>query len=784
MMDKKDNIKLEALSNIDDDIIEKTTAIRCSWLMNIGKKAKKSRIWLRVVSIAACICLIFGGGLFGILQFLGKQIPIYTGMTVQNTVPAVNQTAKADGALQIELLSDEKHDREIDQKDPYKKGEDGKKLHDSIDERFKDSIVSAKDEYFAKKNEDVYFVIHIENPDNFVILSFTLNGTVYSSYMFEEGSDMETLILKYNVGDVEGEQSYTIDAIKYVDGSAIKDVIMEGERTVNVKIYPEEQPTVAVIEETVNYLDVSFVATVDDPKELIAASDGKLYAMLYDGETLIQEKEISAGDTVTFENLLPDTLYQYALVAVYDAIDGEGKKAYVLYEKAFYTEKIVEIQTSKLWGFEVRFSANWSENYTGTKQFDSLALYEGETKIRDIDVNSTKVSNLPFDKELLLVATYTVDGQKFTIRCSIESPKSSKGLAISGGVVTGIGTCQDTALYINAPIASSAFSGNQYLKEIYLGEGATSIGYYAFGDCTSLTSVILDDSLTNIGVNAFIGCTGLEYNIYDNAEYLGNESNKYLCLINAKLSTRSIHESTKIIGEYAFKSCRELTSITIPNGVTNIGDSAFEACTGLISITIPNGVTKIGNRMFKDCMRLTSITIPDTVISIGDYAFDICSALKSVIIGNSVTSIGTNAFWGCMELESVTIPNSVTSIGTNAFYLCTNLTYNIYDKAKYLGNESNKYLYLIEADASTRSIHESTKIIGSHAFATRTGVTSIVIPDSVTNIGYDAFYNCTSLTSVTFENTTGWLRDGQSINVSDPSANARNLKNGDIWTRS
>ena len=88
------------------------------------------------------------------------------------------------------------------------------------------------------------------------------------------------------------------------------------------------------------------------------------------------------------------------------------------------------------------------------------------------------------------------------------------------------------------------------------------------------------------------------------------------------------------IGNYAFRGCTGLTSITIPNSVTSIGDYAFEGCTGLTSITIPNSVTNIGSQAFRDCSGLTSITIPNSVTSIEVYAFSYCDSLASVTIPN------------------------------------------------------------------------------------------------------------------------------------------------------
>ena len=169
----------------------------------------------------------------------------------------------------------------------------------------------------------------------------------------------------------------------------------------------------------------------------------------------------------------------------------------------------------------------------------------------------------------------------------------------------------------------------------------TSIGDYAFWNCSGITSVTIPNSVTSIGERAFYYCS--------------------------RLTSVTIPNSVTSIGNYAFENCSGLTSITIPNSVAGIGDGAFYRCKGLTSITIPNSVTSIGGAAFSGCSGLTSVTIPNSVTSIGPSAFSSCFGLTSVTIPNSVTSIGGDAFAGCSGLTSVTIGSGVTSIGNLAF---------------------------------------------------------------------------------------------------------------------
>ena len=314
------------------------------------------------------------------------------------------------------------------------------------------------------------------------------------------------------------------------------------------------------------------------------------------------------------------------------------------------------------------------------------------------------------------------------------------------------------------------------LTEYTIPDSVTSIGDYAFYGCTSLTSVTIPDSVTEIGDYAFYGCNSLT-SFYGKFASVDNR-----CLI--------------VNGELVAFAPAGLTEYTIPDSVTTIGERAFSHCTSLTSVTIPDSVTEIGNYTFFSCDSLTSVTIPDSVTTIGDEAFAYCYDLTSVYCkattlpagGSSMFSYNASGRKIYVPMESVEAYKSAQGWSDYADVI---VGYN-FETDEIIPDVENNIIYytstdgeIVEpysgrynnyADALTTfgvnivsntykdgkgviTFSGDVTEIGERAFYNCTSLASVTIPDSVTSIGNSAFRRCTSLTSVTIPDRVTTIGD-------------------------
>ena len=325
-------------------------------------------------------------------------------------------------------------------------------------------------------------------------------------------------------------------------------------------------------------------------------------------------------------------------------------------------------------------------------------------------------------------------------------------------------------------VGNFAFQSCISLINVTIGNSVTSIGVDAFQYCTNLTSVTIPSSVTSIGPYAFAFCTSLtaiavdsqnlSYSSVDGVLFDKNQTTLIACP-GGKAGDYTIPSSVTSIQDFeGFLWCFSLTSVTIPNGVTDIGYDPFYDCSSLTNVNIGTGVTNMNIRgAFQSCPSLTTITvdpqnsmlssangvlfdkaqttllrfpqdkiggytIPDTVTNIRDFAFSDCNSLTNITIPGSVMSMGWQVFSSCTALKSITIGNGVNSIGVGAFEFCTSLTSII--------------------------IPNTVTSIASETFKSCTNLTAVYFQGNAPSIGPSVFYDANNTTVYYLLGATGW----------------------------
>lgn len=227
--------------------------------------------------------------------------------------------------------------------------------------------------------------------------------------------------------------------------------------------------------------------------------------------------------------------------------------------------------------------------------------------------------------------------------------------------------------------------------------------------------------------------------IYESVEYSVNSIGDQAFYNCQKLIKVDISESVSSIGEYAFSFCQSLVSVRIPNSVTSIGVGAFSYCTSLETVEIPEGVTTIHYDAFYRCSKLSTVYLPSSLESIGGASFYECNNLKELHIKDLASwchlktsgtswnplSYAHHLYIENQEIKELILPESVTYICEGAF--CGGLFESVF-------------------------INDGVKEIKSCAFADCNGITSIVLPNSVTDLGLSIFSGCKNLEYITLSN--------------------------------
>jgi uncharacterized protein YjdB len=345
--------------------------------------------------------------------------------------------------------------------------------------------------------------------------------------------------------------------------------------------------------------------------------------------------------------------------------------------------------------------------FNGCAALQSVSLPEGMTTIPMECFKATKsLTNITFPTTLTLIDEGAFNGSNLA---SVDLTKCTNLTAIKRAAFSGT-----PIISVNLPeslteLGPRTFENCQSLPQITIPSKITIINYLTFSYCTSLTNVTFtpaapnDYKLQEIDYNAFYACY-----------QLGNGNVQFLANLN-NLTT---------IGDYAFAYCAQVVKNS--NGVPILDEYNQQTYKGIQSVTLPNSLVSLGNYAFLGCSSLTQINIPDKVTELKTQTFKNCSNLSNVSLSATLTAIDANCFENCKSLNNLTFPQSLKTIGTYAFLNCANEKYKTVLSQR-------QYVY--------------------------TGLPSLIIPDSVTDIGASAFSGCFNLSSVKLPTNLTKLND-------------------------
>ena len=283
----------------------------------------------------------------------------------------------------------------------------------------------------------------------------------------------------------------------------------------------------------------------------------------------------------------------------------------------------------------------------------------------------------------------------------------------------------------------------------------------ALKNCTTAEYIYIPSTIVEIGssgigdkykieADAFSGCNNLNtVEIDSNNQYYANNNGDGIIYNKAK---------TKI---YYCPNAKEISSLTIADGVTTICTSAFARCKTLNEVVMPESLISINNNAFRNCENLSKVTLKDGIKNIGHGAFGWCEKLTQINIPNTVEIIDDYALEECHELTNINIPSSVTSISTSTFHNCHKLisinvasennSYTNYNDDGILYDKNMKTIVRYpQAKAGTKyTIPDNITEIADKAFWRCNNLTQVTIPNTVTTIGESAFHYCENLTQIT-----------------------------------
>ena len=269
-------------------------------------------------------------------------------------------------------------------------------------------MVSAALSYFAPRQAKKYITLNFFNPEQYEILSFVLNGVKYQSYQFSEDSDSSHIKVALTMPNKSGIVNYHIDEIKYIDGTEIKDVKIDGNTEINVGISFDYAPT-SIIDLVPSFDYVNFNTSIIDTLDVVNLTNGLFRMYLFDEYGIVDHHDLMPGENMfNFNNLDVNKIYDYILCATYDPYDGSGKGVHIIDENYFTTRDYIGIFNDIVGEQTISFDL---EKYNEAVDFDRAELVYQDNVIETIYDELFNFDGLFTDSDYLVNVFYNTNGK-------------------------------------------------------------------------------------------------------------------------------------------------------------------------------------------------------------------------------------------------------------------------------------------------------------------------------------------------------------------------------------
>ena len=316
-------------------------------------------------------------------------------------------------------------------------------------------------------------------------------------------------------------------------------------------------------------------------------------------------------------------------------------------------------------------------------------------------------------------------------------------------------------LYSVVAVGEGAFEGCKGLTGVKFPATVVTIGDRAFKDCTKLKNITFPTDLVSLGTEAFMNSGVRAAKLPKTVLEMGDRA-----FAGTPVKSASFGREMTAIPEGAFQGCRELTKVTISDGITEIEEDAFADCISLQNVVVPEGVTTLSKRAFKGCSALMSAKLPQSLKKLEDEAFADCAALQTVNLPAGLEKVGNEVFRGCVAIPNAlvfgstlllvptsesgeyVVPDNIKSIAGGAFSGCNNIT-----AVRFHGGISElvKHTFIGCNGIERIDLPRSIRKVEDEAFLNCTGLRFVIVRGE-TEVADEAFAGCYNLTSIVHNN--------------------------------